>query len=49
MVVNETRRRLMRQLNSRYIYGKYVRHVRSECGPACENDGRSGAVTESFL
>ena len=25
MVVNETRRRLLRQLNSRYIFGKYVR------------------------
>ena len=24
MVVNETRRRLLRQLNSRYIFGKYV-------------------------
>ena len=25
MVVNETRKRLLRQLNSRYIFGKYVR------------------------
>jgi len=24
MVVNETRKRLLRQLNSRYIYGRYV-------------------------
>ncbi len=31
MVVNETRKRLLRQLNSRYIYGRYVcvRHSKS--------------------
>ena len=27
MVINDTRRRLLRQLNSRYIYGRYVSKV----------------------
>lgn len=30
MVISETRKRVMRQLNRRYIYGRYVRMVESE-------------------
>lgn len=44
MVLNETRRRLLRQLNTRYIYGRYVRPTATHTPRDCLRDEKHGGA-----